>query len=124
MNSELALTIFRAVLSIATVVVTTLLVPFLKQTVIPWMEEKRVYNICRQFVMAAEKLAESGALPKIDKKGYVISRLADSGIDVTPDIDAMIEGAVEELDIALDKVASATLGALMSYDEETTKESE
>ena len=69
---------------------------------VPWLKEKRLYDIVKQFVRSAEKLATNVTL---DKKQYVIDCLTDIGIKVTPAVDALIEAAVEELDIALGKAA-------------------
>lgn len=51
-------------------------------------------------VDAAEKWAENN---NIDKKEWVISQLEGKGIDVNEYVDALIEAAVKELDIALGK---------------------
>lgn len=53
----------------------------------------------QRFVHAAEKLAEAGDLTSgPDKRGYVIRLLRSKNIEVTPEIEALIEFAVEELD--------------------------
>ena len=36
--------------------------------VIPWLKEKRLYNIVKSFVQAVEKLSETGVIEKADKK--------------------------------------------------------
>lgn len=67
---------------------------------VPWLKQKGTYEIVKQFVRAAEKLAQN---IELDKKQYVLDCLTSAGIKVTPTIDAFIEAAVEELDIALGK---------------------
>lgn len=69
--------------------------------VVPWLKEKKLYDIVVKLVKAAEKLAENG---KFDKKAWVIDRLVMMGITITPAVDALIECAVKELDIALGKI--------------------
>ena len=68
--------------------------------VIPWLKEKRIYGLVKQFVQSAEKWAETH---DINKKQFVIDLLTDKGVKITPVIEALIESAVQELDIALGK---------------------
>lgn len=82
-------------------------IPFVKRTIVPWLKEKRLYTIVSRFVQAAEKYNKSHA---IDKKQWVIGLLKDKGIDITPEVEAYIESAVQELDIAIDNTASAIYG--------------
>lgn len=91
-------TAMRLVALIVTALVSYYIVPFLKSTVIPWLKEKHLYSIIVKFVQAAEKMGETGAIPKEEKKKFVISMLHEKGIVVTPEIDALIESAVTELD--------------------------
>ena len=67
---------------------------------VPWLKEKRLYETVTRLVAAAEKLGDS--LP-CGKKEYVIGLLEKKGIKVTPIVDALIEAAVQELDIAREK---------------------
>ncbi len=76
--------------------------------IIPYLKEKKLYGLLKKLVSAAEKLALSCAIPKEEKKSYVISRLHEYGIKVTPFIEALIEAAVFELDITLGKNESQT----------------
>ena len=69
--------------------------------IIPLLEEKKLYHILQKLVSAAEKLAQSSAIDKSDKKAYVIARLQDYGIEVNQFVDALIEAAVLELDTYL-----------------------
>lgn len=68
--------------------------------VVPWLKEKRLYDTVKKMVDAAEKWAETN---NIDKKQWVISQLESKGITVNSYVEALIEAAVKELDIALDK---------------------
>ena len=68
--------------------------------VVPWLKEKRLYDTVKKMVDAAEKWAETN---NIDKKQWVISQLESKGITVNEYVEALIEAAVKELDIALDK---------------------
>ena len=77
-------------------------IPWVKNELIPWLKDKRMYEIVQSFVLAAEKLAESGAIDKGLKKKFVVDCLKDKGIVVTDEINALIECAVEELDIAIE----------------------
>ena len=72
-------------------------------------------------VKAAEKMANAGSLtiPKLD---YVVQMLEKRGITVTPEVRAMIEAAVQDLDIAIDG-AIGQLGDIF-IEEETTVEDE
>lgn len=68
---------------------------------IPWLKEHQLYALVQKLVRAAEKQKEAGTLV-IGKKEYVIAMLKAAGVEVTPYVDALIEAAVEELDIALE----------------------
>lgn len=68
--------------------------------VIPWLKEKKLYDTVVKFVNAAEKWAQTN---DINKKEWVVSQLERAGITVNPVVEAFIESAVQELDIALNK---------------------
>lgn len=91
--------VLEMVIAILSIVVSVYLIPLIKTELKPWLEEKRLYNITKKFVQAAEKLAESGVIPKIDKKAKVIELLEARGITITPVIEGFIEAAVKELDL-------------------------
>ena len=78
--------------------VGTLAVLLATKIVIPWLKEQRIYSTIRRLTQAAEKLAETGEIPKPNKKAFVIGQLQKKGIQVTPEIETMIEAAVKELD--------------------------
>ena len=90
--------VFQIVLTVVTLVVTYYILPAIKSDLVPWLKEKRLYNIVKKGVMAAEKLAESGQLPKVDKKAYVLKFLMSRGIEITGEVETFIEAAVKELD--------------------------
>jgi|GEM_PF-1671615 len=66
--------------------------------VVPWLKEKRLYSTVVKMVQAAEKWSKTH---EIDKKAWVIQQLVDAGVKVSPTVEALIESAVQELDIAL-----------------------
>ena len=68
--------------------------------VVPWLKEKNLYNTVVKMVRAAEKLNENNP---IDKKAWVIEALESKGIKVNKYVEALIESAVKELDIALNE---------------------
>lgn len=68
--------------------------------IVPWLKNQGVYDTVKKFVWAAEKLAAAGKLPKESKNDYVCRMLETVGVKVTPFVKAMIEAAVEALDIA------------------------
>lgn len=102
----------EAVLAIAAAIFSALVIPWLKNSAIPWLKEKHLFSVVYGFVKAAEKLASSGAIEKVDKKAYVISLLEKKGITITDEVNATIEAAVEELDIALNKGIELITGTL------------
>ena len=80
-------------------VVAYYVIPCIKNDLIPWLKEKHLHNTIKNFVQAAEKLAESGAITKDSKKEKVIELLESKGIVVNATIDAFIESCVKELDM-------------------------
>lgn len=77
---------------------------YIKTAVIPWLKEKHLYDTVKKFVQAAEKLGDVGTIPKGDKKAYVVRLLEGKGIIVTPEVEALIESAVKELDNAVGEI--------------------
>lgn len=92
--------IFEIFSTIFTMIFTYYVLPLIKNDIAPWLREKRIYEIIKKLVQAAEKMAESGAIEKVDKKATVIKLLKDRGIEVTTEIEALIESCVKDLDIA------------------------
>lgn len=91
--------ILEIIMSVISLTVAYYVIPYIKSDLIPWLKEKHIYGIVRSFVQAVEKMAESGAIEKIDKKTKVIELLKSKGIVVNGIIDAFIESCVKELDI-------------------------
>ena len=81
--------------------------PFIKNTVIPWLEEKRLYNIVKKFVEAAEKKAENESF---DKYEWVIKCLESKNIAITDETKAYIESACKEIDMMVDNTVDILTG--------------
>jgi len=113
----IAQNVLEVVLAIAAAIFSALVIPWLKNSAIPWLKEKHLFSVVYSFVRAAEKLASSGAIEKIDKKAYVISLLEKKGITVTDEVNATIEAAVEQLDIALNKGIELVAGTIEEADD-------
>ena len=75
--------------------------------VTPWLKQIGLYHVVKYFVNAAEKMASTSQIPKETKKQWVKSMLNNVGIKDSVIIDALIEGAVEELDNQKGKVGDA-----------------
>ncbi len=88
----------------------TIIILVATRYIIPWLKEQRIYSTIKKFVRAAEKLAEAGELSKVEKKRYVETLLKKKGVTITAEIDAMIEAAVKELDLAADVIIGEILG--------------
>lgn len=115
---EVCMLLLRVVIVLCVGAVTKYALPWLTDTVIPWLKDKRVYSTICRFVRAAEKLAETGAIERADKKSYVVGLLNAKGITVTPEVEAMIESAVLELDLAIDEIGALFFDAMISDDDD------
>lgn len=93
--------LLKVVVAAISVIVTAVVVPWLNTTVIPYLKEKRLYNIVCRFVQAAEKMSAGGTLDKTAKRDYVVKLLTSKGIAVDDEISALIESAVEELSYSI-----------------------
>lgn len=102
--------VLQVILMAIALAFTKVLLPWVRHTLIPWMENKHLMDIVRIFVAAAEKQGETGAIVKERKKEYVINMLQRKGIIITPEIEDMIEAAVEELDLLGDQLIDAIDG--------------
>lgn len=93
------------IVSLATSLVVKLIIAgvaaLITYYVIPYLKEKKIYDTVSKLVKAAEKLAQNEQIDKDKKKEYVIDLLTSKGVEVTPLINAMIEAAVTELDLAM-----------------------
>lgn len=98
--AELAAIALRLVVIGIGVIMSAVVLPWVKEDVIPWLREKRIYALVCKFVQAAEKMHEAGSLVGM-KKDFVVYLLESKGIYVTPEVDAFIESAVKELDMAV-----------------------
>lgn len=103
---EITNIIVEAIIAICGLLFTGVFIPWVKSTGIPWLKEKRLYGLASLFVKAAEKQCEAGTLtiPKLD---YVMQRLEEKGYQITPEVRAVIEAAVKDLDIAVDGAIGA-----------------
>lgn len=96
MNIEI---IIKVIIPILGAIVTYLIVPLIKQKTTKEQREN-IYFWVRVAVQAAEQMADAGLI-NIPKKEYVINFLTEQGINITiQDLDAMIEAAVYELNLA------------------------
>ena len=97
--AQIALSVFRVVLTIMLVVLTSVLIPWIRKEGIPWLKERRLYALVSKFVQAAEKMYEYSDGAAYEKKQYVINALRKKGYEITAEVEAYIESAVEELDL-------------------------
>jgi len=89
---------------------TGVLTYYVKTKIIPWLEDRQLYATVKRYVQAAEKLASTGKLTSSGaKKNYVITLLESKGIECGPEIHALIESAVEELDQLKDSIVTALI---------------
>ena len=93
--------ILEIILSIISLVVTYYILPAIREDLVPWLKEKRLYSTVKKFVQAAEKLADAGTINKKDKPQYVIGLLEENGIAVNNTIKAFIESSCKEIDIVI-----------------------
>ena len=100
----------KLVLAAISAVVTIIVVPFLKNTVIPWLEEKHLRSLIAGLVQGAEQKGDAGQIAKQAKKEYVLGLLRARGIEITEEIDNMVEAAVLGLDDSFAKVLKALIG--------------
>lgn len=98
---ELVSVVLQIIVAVCFGLLTKHVIPWLHDIAIPWLKEKHLYNLICYFVSAAEKQAETGAIDKAAKKEYVIKLLKGRKVEVTPEVDAMIESAVFDLDMAV-----------------------
>lgn len=91
--------ILDIVIAVLSIVVSYYIIPCIKKDLVPWLKEKHLYHSVKNFVQAAEKLAEAGIIDKADKKQKVVELLEQNGVVVTDVVDAFIESCVKELDL-------------------------
>ena len=98
MNSILP-NIFETIMTIVSMIVAYYVIPCIKNVLMPWLKDKHLHSVIKNFVQAVEKMAESGMIEKVDKKKKVIELLENKGIVVNEAVEALIESCVKELDI-------------------------
>lgn len=91
--------VLNIVIAVISIIVSYYVIPAIKNDLVPWLKDKHIYSIVKTFVQAAEKLAESGAIEKIDKKNEVIKLLKEQGVTVDEKVESFIESCVKELDL-------------------------
>ncbi|MBQ8619019.1 MAG: hypothetical protein IJ418_16105 [Clostridia bacterium] len=100
--TEIASATLKLIFAILSVVIGSLVIPWIRSTAIPWLKEKRLYNVVQKFVLAAEKLGETGAIDRSKKKDYVVKLLIKKGYIVDAEVEAFIESAVKEMDMFIE----------------------
>lgn len=96
MENEILNYALYLIMSVAVVIVTRYLVPYLKARLSAANQEGLI-QLIENLVQAAEQLftaAKSGE----QKKAYVVNALAKDGVEITESVNAMIESAVYSLD--------------------------
>lgn len=96
--------------------------PWMQEVAIPWLKERHLYNLICYFVRAAEKLADTGVIDKATKKEYVVNLLKQKGVDVTSEVDALIESAVLDLDMAVASVFDVIYDAFDDDNQDITED--
>ena len=109
--------ILEIIITIISLVVARYLIPYIKTDFIPWLKEKRILNLAKNFVQAAEKMAEAGMIDKEEKKEKVIELLRSKGIVIDDVTDAFIESLVKELDIVTSVVYEGIVEAEIETEE-------
>lgn len=122
--TEIAGGILQVVCALIGVLLTAVVVPWLKTSAIPWMKEKQLYGLVQKFVQAAEKLAETGVLERKDKKQYVVKLLEQNGYKVNTETEAFIESAVKELDMTMQTGWDEIVEVFEDEDEAETEEAD
>lgn len=90
----------EVIIACISILVSYYIIPVIKNTMIPFLKEKRLLSIIKNLVEGVEKMAESGQLEKTDKKAKVVELLKSKGINVTVEVEILIEACVKELDLA------------------------
>ena len=96
MSNELLNNALYIVMSLAIVIVTRYLVPYLKAK-LSAAEQEGLIQLIENLVQAAEQIF-SGEKMGEQKKEYVVNALSEKGVLITESVNAMIESAVYSLD--------------------------
>lgn len=91
--------LLETIIGVISIIVSYYVIPMIKTNLVVWLKDKQIYDTVKKFVQAAEKMAESGIIEKVDKKGYVINLLEEQGIKIDTKVEAFIESAVKEIDL-------------------------
>lgn len=110
--------ILEIVLTIISLVISYYVIPYIKSELIPWLKEKRIYSVVKNFVQAVEKMAETGAIDKTTKKERVIELLQSKGITVDATVETLIESCVKELDMLASVVVEEIVATDCTIDKE------
>lgn len=114
-----AVDIIRVIVSLVFMV---LVVPWIKNSLIPWAKDKQIYTVIKRFVRAAEKRGEAGTIRKDSKLDYVVTLLEKRGVHVNEEVRAMIESAVGELDDEFATHIGSIIHMINDTDEDTEEE--
>lgn len=96
MDKELLNYILYIIMSLAVVLVTRYLVPYLKAKLTA-AEQEGLIQLIENLVQAAEQLFTAEKSGE-QKKEYVVNALSEKGVLITESVNAMIESAVYSLD--------------------------
>lgn len=96
MDNEILNYALYIVMSLAVVVVTRYLVPYLKARLTA-AEQEGLIQLIENLVQAAEQLFTAEKSGE-QKKEYVVNALTEKGVLITESVNAMIESAVYSLD--------------------------
>lgn len=96
MDNEILDYALYIVMSLAVVVVTRYLVPYLKARLTA-AEQEGLIQLIENLVQAAEQLFAGEKMGE-QKKEYVVNALSEKGVLITESVNAMIESAVYSLD--------------------------
>ena len=92
--------VIKLIFTALTLVFSSIVLPWIVTNGIPWLKEQRLDGIVKKYVEAAEKMAASGQISKDMKKEFVRHLLEARGIQITEEVNALIEAAVTECDQA------------------------
>ena len=86
--------------------------------ILPWAKQQIWYSVIKKFVQAAEKQAEAGNIEKPGKKNYVLSLMKMFHIPINDITLALMESAVQELDILKNEMMQYLVEDSTGEDEE------
>ena len=110
--NAIANNLLDVVIAVITITVSYYVIPTIKDHLIPWLKDKHLYDVVYKAVLAAEKLAETNQIKKIDKKQYVLNLLRKKGIAINSEVEQLIETACEQIDL----IESTTIDSIKGGD--------